>query len=250
MEINRQTRDYINFLISEIDVDAIDIFCCDKTSGRGEMFDVYAHGMEQELKLGYRQSRIFEVDPFTDPMVREGASSVDDAFELGNDPKITVVGQRAEKYWRFMAQKDVEIVGAATRRFLPGFYLVVGVSRSERGKPRRTVAAEQLDHHLLRIKDMVSANILSLLIRGGDGYAQLRNTIAGDTGRGFGAMPELSPRESEIARLICLGRQNKEIAYVTGLSEHTIENHLKRIYRKLEIHNRAALVARMNGRTH
>ena len=58
---------------------------------------------------------------------------------------------------------------------------------------------------------------------------------------------ESSARETQVARLVCEGRRNKEIAWIASLSEYTVENHLRLIYQKLGIHNRAALVARMNA---
>jgi DNA-binding CsgD family transcriptional regulator len=78
----------------------------------------------------------------------------------------------------------------------------------------------------------------------------LRQKIGHVLPSGSSGMPELSPRESEIAHLICAGKQNKEIAWLTGLSVHTIENHLKRIYRKFHIQNRAALVSKMRSQAH
>ena len=57
----------------------------------------------------------------------------------------------------------------------------------------------------------------------------------------------LSPRESQIAALICEGKQNKQVAYQLALSEFTVENHLRRIYRKLGVHNRAAMTAKLFG---
>lgn len=65
-----------------------------------------------------------------------------------------------------------------------------------------------------------------------------------------GSPPLLAERESQITAMICQGLRNKEIAWRLGISEYTVENHLRRIYRKLGIHNRAALVARYSGRCH
>lgn len=250
MEVKRQVHKYARLLVEEAAVDGVDIFCCDKTSGPGEIYEIYGHGMNHELKHGYRQMRLFEVDPFTDLKIREASTGDDDSFELGTDPRVVAIGGRAEKYWRFMAQKEIEIVGAATRRLLPGFYLVAGLHRVKRDYRRSDLPYQQLSDRLQTLKDMVSVDILSQCLRVGDGYGNLRMSLSQAPASPMQPGSPLSPREMEIARLICLGKQNKEIAYVTGLSEHTVENHLKRIYRKLEIHNRAALVAKMNGRAH
>jgi DNA-binding CsgD family transcriptional regulator/tetratricopeptide (TPR) repeat protein len=53
----------------------------------------------------------------------------------------------------------------------------------------------------------------------------------------------LSPREREVADHVAAGRTNREIAATLSLSEKTVENHLSRIYGKLDVRSRAALAA-------
>jgi DNA-binding NarL/FixJ family response regulator len=57
----------------------------------------------------------------------------------------------------------------------------------------------------------------------------------------------LSTRERQIAQLVGTGNQNKQVAFITGISEFTVENHLRRIYRKLNVHNRAGMTAKLFG---
>jgi DNA-binding CsgD family transcriptional regulator len=248
--ISREMREYVRFIAQESAADGIDIFCCDKTDGHGEIFDLYVHGMRPELKEGYRCARMFEFDPFTDVGLRESSTSEIDSFELAGDPRLDLAAGRTEPYWRFMAQQGVEIVGASTRRILPGFYLVIGMSRGTPSGARPELSYGLLNERLDRLKDMMSSLILTRILSTGEGYAQLRRSLSWSAPSSGGSLAALSVRESEIAKLICSGKQNKEIAYLTGLSVHTIENHLKRIYRKFEIHNRAALVAKMQGLIH
>jgi DNA-binding CsgD family transcriptional regulator len=56
-------------------------------------------------------------------------------------------------------------------------------------------------------------------------------------------LAELSPREREVAGHVAAGMTNREIAATLFLSEKTVENHLSRIYKKLDVHSRAALAA-------
>jgi ATP/maltotriose-dependent transcriptional regulator MalT len=51
----------------------------------------------------------------------------------------------------------------------------------------------------------------------------------------------LSPRERDVVDEVAAGKTNREIAATLFLSEKTIENHLSRIYSKLDVHSRAAL---------
>lgn len=54
---------------------------------------------------------------------------------------------------------------------------------------------------------------------------------------------DLSPRETQVLRLIATGKTTKEIAAALRLSVHTVSNHRKHICRKLGIHSTAELVA-------
>ncbi|HTB15587.1 MAG TPA: helix-turn-helix transcriptional regulator [Bryobacteraceae bacterium] len=62
---------------------------------------------------------------------------------------------------------------------------------------------------------------------------------------------QLSPREQEIVRLVALGHSNKIIGDVLNISSWTVCTHLRRIFAKLGVGSRAAMVARLPeiGRT-
>ncbi len=59
-----------------------------------------------------------------------------------------------------------------------------------------------------------------------------------------GCEVQLSPREQEIVRLVALGQSNKMIAGVLNISSWTVCTHLRRIFSKLGVGSRAAVVAR------
>jgi ATP/maltotriose-dependent transcriptional regulator MalT len=58
---------------------------------------------------------------------------------------------------------------------------------------------------------------------------------------------ELTATELRIAELAAAGITNREIARAVFISEKTVEAHITRVYRKLGIHSRAELGARMAG---
>jgi DNA-binding CsgD family transcriptional regulator len=58
----------------------------------------------------------------------------------------------------------------------------------------------------------------------------------------------LTSRELQIAHFVAEGKCDKVIAFDLGISEYTVHEHMRRIFRKLQISKRAALVARMIGR--
>jgi len=57
------------------------------------------------------------------------------------------------------------------------------------------------------------------------------------------AGPSLSPREQEIVRMVSQGLPNKVIAGVLNISSWTVSTHLRRIFAKLGVTSRAAMVA-------
>ncbi len=56
----------------------------------------------------------------------------------------------------------------------------------------------------------------------------------------------LTKREKEIVNLISCGHSNGDIAKMLFISEHTVKDHTKNIYRKLEVHSRYELTALVN----
>ena len=55
-------------------------------------------------------------------------------------------------------------------------------------------------------------------------------------------MPELTPREIEVLRLVATGMSYKEIAAELFLSHRTVQNHVQNTLGKLHLHNRVELV--------
>lgn len=55
----------------------------------------------------------------------------------------------------------------------------------------------------------------------------------------------LTPRELEIAELVALGRTNAEIGHQLWITQNSVKQALKRMFRKLEVSSRAEMVARL-----
>lgn len=58
------------------------------------------------------------------------------------------------------------------------------------------------------------------------------------------SMPVISPRELEVIRWSSEGKTSVEIAIILGLSEHTINSYTTKILQKLQVVNRAQMVAK------
>jgi DNA-binding CsgD family transcriptional regulator len=63
--------------------------------------------------------------------------------------------------------------------------------------------------------------------------------------RGFPVWDVLSRREQEIVELVSQGLTNKEIAQRAFVTENTVKQHLKRVFTKTDVRNRAELMQRV-----
>ncbi|WP_282011784.1 response regulator transcription factor [Nitrospina watsonii] len=88
--------------------------------------------------------------------------------------------------------------------------------------------------HLRPEQDKADPAWLLSLHPAGDPYSVLRHTLQ---------TAELTPREVEVAILVCDGFSDKEITQRLFISPSTLKNHLKHIYQKLDVHSRTQLVA-------
>src|SRR6266704_2540878 len=119
--------------------------------------------------------------------------------------------------------------------------------------PQTSAQEEQVHHprspHLratLHLKPLTSAGVARphFLIECED----LRRQAAPRSGPTSSSLPHfvrLTRREQEVARLVCEGRSNQEIADDAGLSLPTVKKHVHAIFRKLEVTSRSRLMALM-----
>ncbi|MEU1881986.1 AAA family ATPase [Streptosporangium sp. NPDC020072] len=117
-------------------------------------------------------------------------------------------------------------------------------------------AQEGRARSLLALGDPAAASLLAGLAGWYDEFgavhdaARCRRTLR-DTGvgvapprsRGRGGSGALSRREREVARLVALGKTNREIADVLFLSPRTVETHVATVLRKLGVRSRTEVVA-------
>ncbi len=61
---------------------------------------------------------------------------------------------------------------------------------------------------------------------------------------GLPVVETLSPRELSILKLVAQGQSNKEIARNLGIAPETVKTHVKSIFAKLGVQNRAQAAAK------
>ncbi|MFO1378525.1 MAG: helix-turn-helix transcriptional regulator [Steroidobacteraceae bacterium] len=244
MLLRQDVTEYARSIARDCDIDSTVVFISDKTTPLTQLFYLGNFGVSEEVLSRYRRFGICDADPFTDVHTHESHTS--SGFRAVDDPVIARCGSRAGSYWDFVSQHDVDVVGASTLRLQPRLYLAIGVHRLKATAHRGVVPVERLSHSIEVLQNKIAANLLALLLDGGKGYRTLLEVVSSRPEPTADVLGRLSARETQVARLVCEGRQNKEIAWIASLSEYTVENHLRRIYQKLGIRNRAALVARMS----
>jgi LuxR family transcriptional regulator/LuxR family quorum-sensing system transcriptional regulator CciR len=63
----------------------------------------------------------------------------------------------------------------------------------------------------------------------------------------LGELPSLSAREAEVLRWVVRGKSNAAIGDILGISAHTVDAHLRRIYLKLGVFDRISAALRALG---
>ncbi len=81
------------------------------------------------------------------------------------------------------------------------------------------------------------------LVIDGQRFALVLAPGAAPQARAASPIAALSARELQIARAIAEGMSDKEVARSLGISEYTVREHVRRVFHKLNLSKRTALVA-------
>ena len=91
------------------------------------------------------------------------------------------------------------------------------------------------------LKDTVPDDLVQVIRDVHSGEQPLPPAIKGRLA-GRDRLIALTPREVQVIELIAKGFRNKEVAALLGISEETVEVHVKHIFTKLEVRDRTAAV--------
>lgn len=252
MLVTRDIAERSSHLVASSRIDSLSIFFSARSAGQSGLTYLFHHGISEEAQHAYKDGRVFEDDPF--PGAIESTDRCGQLIHWG-DTRIAQAAQKSRKYHQFINCHSVDVVGAWVQQILPQFYLVIGAHCRPGGHRKCDVSHGLLAKESAAISQMIVSHLLEETVAGGGGRqllgAALLDTKVSETKVSNQGADDpsavLSSRELQIAQLVGAGSQNKQVAFMTGISEFTVENHLRRIYRKLNVHNRAAMTARLIG---
>jgi two-component system nitrate/nitrite response regulator NarL len=116
----------------------------------------------------------------------------------------------------------------------------------ERGRKVEAVskAREQLDEWSNTLRGLQEALVPHVVEE-----TESRNPLLSDPLAALDAesRDRLSPREQEVLVALTEGSSTRELADKLFISEHTVRNHLKAIYRKLGVHSRTELFSKLTN---
>ncbi len=243
IDLLRDLREYANRILSEYDINAVTLQVCDRGLDTHRVLHLLDVNIPPEASWTYQSRSIFLEDPFTDVELNEEPDLVhSDRPILGMDKRIQNQRERSPRYWSFLDYHNLRVEGVSTRRLRRGVFTVAGFIRDNKRKHNKPLPQEALGRASTIFHNMMGAEVLRGTLSSNAGLIGLQRVLeTPDQKETERKSVALSARELEVAKLVARGAQTKEVAFHLCLSEHTVENHLRRIYVKLGVKNRTAL---------
>ncbi|WP_169805635.1 helix-turn-helix transcriptional regulator [Novosphingobium rosa] len=241
MRLNRAIAEATERLIAGCGLDTASIFFCDHASDEGSVSYLHHVAVSSEAQYAYSHHRLFRSDPFV-ALTRRQQAERGPGFVRWGDARLDLQAEQHRDYHAFLNHHGLVVTGALGRRISSQVSLIIGLHRHANRRHGSEVPMQTLESWTTELSELVIEGLFEQMLAQEGG----RRILAPSTE----ALPVLAQRESQITAMICQGLRNKEISWRLGISEYTVENHLRRIYRKLGIHNRAALVSRYSNQFH
>jgi two-component system NarL family response regulator len=190
--------------------------------------------------------RVFLADDH--PALRAGLASI-----LDSQPDFKVVGEAGTGRETVLAKvavdvyvvdlrmpdgDGVEVIQALLKRD-PGTKVVVLTTYDNEEDVFRALEAGARGYLL---KDTTMEELIEAIRRVHGGERHLPAAVASRLADRL-VRPSLTPRELDVLRLVAKGRTNKELASAMFVSEETVKTHMKSLFQKLGVHDRAEAVS-------
>lgn len=135
-------------------------------------------------------------------------------------------------------QSGVDLIGRLRQLSKTARFLVVTAFARE----GEIYAALKAGAHAYLLKDASGEELIAAIRTIAAGGRHLSSLL---TGRALDALCDssLTPRESDVLRLLARGNSNCEIGVALHISEETAKTHVKHLYGKLGVHSRSQAIA-------
>jgi len=210
-------------------------FCLFLFSARPERAGVHFfchYGMSAKIKSVYSQG-LWAHDPFLNHIKQQGGNKevavLDRCQFEGSDSE-------GDSYWNYINRVGYRDIVSVIHPYTPDIFLVGGLMGQDRGREYGEISAthsviDDLDHFVGESATALMSSLIAPILSAAP--------VATAVGQGL----SLSPRERDVVKALQGGYGNKQIAAALSLSEYTVENHFKRLFRKFSVNNRTALLA-------
>lgn len=185
-------------------------------------------------------------------VVREGLARM-----IADQPDMRVVAETADGEAAVTAALSCEPHVALLDMRMPGLGGVAAIKRMREQSPRTRVLVLSMyeDPHYVRAALAAGAHAyLGKRTGSAELLAAIRRLHAGES-LGHGNTPEpdtdsltLSAREREIMQCLVQGQTSRQIADALGITKSSVDTYRARIFRKLGVDDRAALIALAGAR--
>ena len=225
----------VHEIARESRADGVTLFLFDASASEHQLRYLFNLGLTAETNNTY-QTSICRHDPFLHAVCRRPASSFSGMVVL-DQPELQREARAADAqgrpYWDFIQRSGYRETSASIQCLAPDIYLVMGLVGRQYATSN-AFSARPVTEQIERLFGRVSASVMR---------AAMTRLWDSRVPQGVVHTESLTHREHEIVDALCRGLSNKQIAGELQLSEFTIENHLRRVYRKHRVRSRTALIA-------
>lgn len=144
------------------------------------------------------------------------------------------------KYWQTLGGFGYEETGAMVQKISRNTFLVIGVHlENQKHSLQFDKTISTLESWIAEAGEYIIDQSLQVYQERVDKQAPIYDLeVAGKC---------LTNRERQVVCEVLKGKSNKQIALALTLSDYTVDNHLRRIYKKFNVHNRTSLAAALTA---
>jgi DNA-binding NarL/FixJ family response regulator len=174
---------------------------------------------------------------------------------LEDDPEITVVGEAGDGHEAVERATELQPAVVVMDFALPSMNGAVATTLIRKSAPKTAVLMLSMHSEANYVRNCMDAGASGYLLKNAldlelvdavkkvaAGHQVLDPRLGRYAEMSGEATPKLTARELEVLQLIVLGKSNKEIAAVLGVSANTVNVHRANLMQTLNLHNTAELV--------